>query len=918
TNTRDTTKTTTNTQTTNEDTKTITKTNEKSLKTATFERTANNYQDILNILNTGPYSANDIVRITLNPGTYTATQQIEIDQWKNVKQLVINGNGQTIDANGMSVFKTSGSGPITIANLTLTNGAGNYLITAGWTGELTVDNCTFTNNNANYVIFAEDNNAAKLVVRNSTFEGNSGTLIYAKTLNAQITGNTFKNNDLGTGHVINGQSGVFNISKNVFHNNSANNQTCIILDELVTKADINNNTFTNNNAVDLAAVLYMSNEVTTSNHTFTNNIILNNSAERGTVFGVNKAKNNIQISDNIIEYNTGMRKGVIVDVINGGTIFVLENNTIKYNYLPDGAVRDEDEDCLFYAMSGNLTLIGNDISENIGYGTSCMFNVDGTFCLFNNTISRNHFEGSSIIYMNPYGESDPHIYLDHNTFDSNEIFETDEYHPYIINVRTHKDTGELRWYGHLVVTNNTFNNNTVIPLDSQTNTYEDILLSQLDDDPYNVRNHFIADNNYTNNALNTTNATITRNSSNATHYNITAEVYVLDYAYFPEHPELGVVTLDRYNTTVRNGTMRVTDKNGNFIGDFPVVNGTSEIILDKNEIAPLTAEDLVVTFISDYKHYQNYRGHILSVNADPKIQQQGKLVRIYGQYESYENGLQVQITGGDPNIAQRVSLYRSEDGQPGELVARYIDVSSGSAVVTISATLDEVNNYTGLEFIALYDNIEHEPLTAQAIGATNNAANQTVTMRIGSEVFSNTTDKNGYYEYWRRTTSIGEKVVHTYTPTDSATTTYYVTRARLNATAVPAVDRLNDKVMIYGYLDYVANFTYHVNVAGVNLRDNPYLNVTLFGGENDEGEGELLVSNVDIKENEFDLTVYVCNHDMQKYMKDPTSLTVRFTCNDTNAVITPTLVSNYSANNSLVTVKVYDREYTVTTDDEGY
>lgn len=290
TNTSDTTKTTTNTQTTNEDTKTITKTNEKSLKTATFERTANNYQDILNILNTGPYSANDIVRITLNPGTYTATQQIEIDQWKNVKQLVINGNGQTIDANGMSVFKTSGSGPITIANLTLTNGAGNYLITAGWTGELTVDNCTFTNNNANYVIFAEDNNAAKLVVRNSTFEGNSGTLIYAKTLNAQITGNTFKNNDLGTGHVINGQSGVFNISKNVFHNNSANNQTCIILDELVTKADINNNTFTNNNAVDLAAVLYMSNEVTTSNHTFTNNIILNNSAERGTVFGVNKAK----------------------------------------------------------------------------------------------------------------------------------------------------------------------------------------------------------------------------------------------------------------------------------------------------------------------------------------------------------------------------------------------------------------------------------------------------------------------------------------------------------------------------------------------------------------------------------------------------------------------------------------------------
>ena len=90
------------------------------------------------------------------------------------KNIVINGNGHTIDANKLGIiFNLAGSYTISLSNLTLANGSGNCAgaIYVGNGIKLTLDNVAFINNSAN--VGGAIYNSGNLVVSNSIFVNNS-------------------------------------------------------------------------------------------------------------------------------------------------------------------------------------------------------------------------------------------------------------------------------------------------------------------------------------------------------------------------------------------------------------------------------------------------------------------------------------------------------------------------------------------------------------------------------------------------------------------------------------------------------------------------------------------------------------------------------------------------------------------------
>ena len=139
------------------------------------------------------------------------------------KNIIINGNGKTIDGKGIAaLFKVTGPYTITLNDLTIVNctaqrsSNGNYygaVINAqNQAVKLNINNCIFTNNTANPtstnsragVIYASGNNNAVVTIKDSTFKDNKayqGSAIYMTngTLsisNTEILENQAHNNTL--------------------------------------------------------------------------------------------------------------------------------------------------------------------------------------------------------------------------------------------------------------------------------------------------------------------------------------------------------------------------------------------------------------------------------------------------------------------------------------------------------------------------------------------------------------------------------------------------------------------------------------------------------------------------------------------------------------------------------------------------
>lgn len=168
--------------------------------------------------------------LTLNPGTYNKTSDINVSINFSGKNVLIRGNGSPdqviIDARGLGrMFNISGNSNITFENITFINGyinngnGGSLYITAG---KITITNCVFKNNNASTVNTSASspaytyggaiyNTANNLEINNSKFTNNTaytrtyhynwgqdsfayGGAIYNTGLNLSVNNSEFNNN----------------------------------------------------------------------------------------------------------------------------------------------------------------------------------------------------------------------------------------------------------------------------------------------------------------------------------------------------------------------------------------------------------------------------------------------------------------------------------------------------------------------------------------------------------------------------------------------------------------------------------------------------------------------------------------------------------------------------------------------------
>lgn len=252
----------------------------------------------------------------------TATQTILI----NASNVIINGNGHTINAeNRMRIFYITGNN-IIIRNITLENG---YSIGEGGaiyarSKDITLIDSTLKNNRAETgaaistvgnvhttssrfidntaeaggAIFSDEGN---VTVHDSLFENNDalshgGGAIYTTAM-VDIDKSTFTGNDaLKYGGVVftNGKTnGKVYIKDSVFTNNTSKDQGGVVLSNI--GADIRNSTFTNNSASNKGGVIATYGDVSITDSNFTAN-----SAKSGATIETTK---NIKIAGSNFENN---------------------------------------------------------------------------------------------------------------------------------------------------------------------------------------------------------------------------------------------------------------------------------------------------------------------------------------------------------------------------------------------------------------------------------------------------------------------------------------------------------------------------------------------------------------------------------------------------------------------------------------
>ena len=142
------------------------------------------------------------------------------------KNIIIDGNGFTIDANGLGrIFNITSGCTVSLTNVTLANGNHTYDGGAIYnSGTLTLTNITF-NNSAGRLGGAIYNGASGLTVSGCSFVNNfaiQGGAIYNRG-SGFVSNSTFNNNRVSdAGGAICNWEGEFNMSSCIFVNNSAN------------------------------------------------------------------------------------------------------------------------------------------------------------------------------------------------------------------------------------------------------------------------------------------------------------------------------------------------------------------------------------------------------------------------------------------------------------------------------------------------------------------------------------------------------------------------------------------------------------------------------------------------------------------------------------------------------------------------
>ena len=322
------------------------------------EMNVTNYTELINTIERAKIMGYNTLIINLLSGSYNATGNIT---WKDsdTKNIVINGNGLTLDGQNAYQFIQIASGHnLTLENITLTNYTAQYGGAIQNQGTLTITNSTLNNNHVYYNSKGGAiQNQGTLTITNSTLYNNNAFLFGGAIHNDQygniiITNTTLHNNTAGIGGAIyNDQYGNIIITNSTLHNNTADeggaiysrNGNTIITDSTLynNTADvrggaiykdlgnttITNSVFYNNNANEDGGAIYNDGVI----FNITNNIFYNNTP---TNFIINQ-DNHIQIKHNNHFISIG-NFSIIVDdekVFNGSGADDFNKYTLGDHYI---------------------------------------------------------------------------------------------------------------------------------------------------------------------------------------------------------------------------------------------------------------------------------------------------------------------------------------------------------------------------------------------------------------------------------------------------------------------------------------------------------------------------------------------------------------------------------------------------------
>ncbi|RAP51929.1 MAG: hypothetical protein BZ138_04050, partial [Methanosphaera sp. rholeuAM270] len=421
----------------------------KSIKSTTKSigsKSVNNYGELYDVLTS---DAENDLNITLNGDSrYIVTENITVNN--NIKKLIINGNGRTIDGNHSKTFLTvNGIQSVYITNLSVVNcfeslehTAIYYLQTCSigsalraFNTSVTINNSNFNNNSANGTyarggaIYAEN---TTLVIDNTTFSENYidsfwsgeslGAALYTIKSDVNIFRSNFSNNNaafeneyhfLSTGHggAIYGYCSDYYVNDSKFMSNVARDGGAIYL--ITNNSVVENSLFESNNGENAAGIYNRPSDNYDDEESYAGNlIILNTTFNRnhcsipGYIDGVvlcnygNLTVNDSVFTGNYVDNNESITYGVIchygIGLIVDNTLFDDNNITTLENY---GAMINVDGN---YSVITNTNFTNNKInatydSEGGVISNRAKLNTTIENCNFiNNTLTGYNVKGGVI------------------------------------------------------------------------------------------------------------------------------------------------------------------------------------------------------------------------------------------------------------------------------------------------------------------------------------------------------------------------------------------------------------------------------------------------------------------------------------------------------------------------------------------
>ena len=299
------------------------------------------YASLVETIETIKEEGYDDLCISLQPGDYNATSNI---LWGNadwdVRKIIIDGNGLTLDGNNQYQFMNITEGYILeLKNITLTNYYSSNDGTIHNEGNLSITDVNFINNTADGHAGAV-NNKGTLNISNSTFTGNranSGGALYShKMMSISNSNFTHNNANSGGGVIYTNDNATTSITDSNFISNIAGYHGGVIANMNNASTVITSCNFTNTTSGGEGASIYNR----YGNMTVTTSQFINNTgnANGGTI---TNDRGIVKLNNSYIEGNTPVN-------------FIIKNRKISLNnsdnYISVANVSiylDDDDTCVY-------------------------------------------------------------------------------------------------------------------------------------------------------------------------------------------------------------------------------------------------------------------------------------------------------------------------------------------------------------------------------------------------------------------------------------------------------------------------------------------------------------------------------------------------------------------------------------------